>query len=88
MTAYFFSIDDTYKGSLISSLAGPRVEVGLESYTGTAQVSQTTHSFLHYQVNGGGFLNFSGRDSSVVDTGMCGSWLADTSWRAGEGASC
>ncbi len=82
MTAYFFSVDDTYKGSLISSLAGPRVEAG------TAQVSQTTHSFLHYQVNGGGFLNFSGRDSSVVDTGMCGSWLADTSWRAGEGASC
>lgn len=84
---YFFDVDLANKGSKVSSSSGVKVEAGLESYWNPVNVIYTLTS-LKSQKNDGSFVSWSGRDAMILGASMCGSWVSDTSWEAGEGSPC
>lgn len=81
-----FWIDGSVKASLTTSVTGPEVQVGLESYWDTATVAGYNMSSLQYQKNTSAPASWSGRDGTLVNAPMCGLWNSDTSRRVGEGA--
>ena len=83
---YKFRIDGVIKGTLNSNATGEEVLAGLESYAVNATVAGHNYTTLQYQKLDGAFLNWAGKDKSVVNAPLCGSWVAAVSWRAGEGA--
>lgn len=87
-TRYLYRIDGVTKGSLTSSATFGEVLTGLESYAANANVVLYSHATLKYQKNDGSFLSWSGQDSSIVGTSMCGNWIGNTTWQAGQGTGC
>jgi hypothetical protein len=81
-----FWIDGSVKASLTTSVTGPEVRAGLETYWDTATVPGYNISFLQYQKDSSAPASWSGRDSTLVNTGMCGLWNSDTSRRVGQGS--
>lgn len=80
----YWKFDDATKATLRSNSRAVRVEAGLESYCqGCSTVFNST--LLRYQKNEGAFVAWVDRDDKTISAGMCGSWLADTSWRSGQG---
>lgn len=84
---YYFAVDNITKGTLYSERTFARVEAGLESLAGSADVIFST-GLLEYQKNNGAFSDWSGKDAKVVDNNMCGQWNFDTTWQSGEGSAC
>lgn len=80
-------IDNTTMGNLTWGAAGNFVQAGLESYNTSPTVS--AHGYYSLQYNQGGpWYNWSGRDGSVVNSPMCGRWVSDTTWQAGQNTTC
>lgn len=81
-----FWIDGVTKGSLTSSAAGTKVQAGLESYYQSATVPGYGMTSLQYQQYASPFPSWSGRDSTQVNSPLCGLWNSDTSRTVGQGA--
>jgi hypothetical protein len=86
---YKYLLDDIEKASLYSHNQAHEGTAILESYSATANV-QLTMSELAVQRNETPWTPWTGRDGQNVDAAfMCGYWIADDKWRAGEPAgSC
>lgn len=83
-----FIIDvTTMPGTINWSTVGRRVEAGLESYVSYGVAPAHDYSKLQYNV-GGVWYNWANRDGSTVGQSMCGRWLTDVSWIAGQNATC
>lgn len=85
---YQWRIDGVLKATMTNSATGPRVEAGLESYAQNATVAGHSYKSLKAQKygSGGDFFDWAGRDASVVHSAMCGFWVTDIRWRAGQGS--
>lgn len=81
-------IDSTVKAELqfqVVDGTGTEVRVGLETYAGGAQVLPYDNISMKYQKNAGGFSNWAGQDTSLVQSPLCGDWGGATSWSPGQG---
>jgi len=85
----YYRIDgDLKKMYPTSSSNFETLDLGLESYCEACTVNDYTNQSLKYKKNDAWF-NWAGRDGKQVnDPPMCGSWVADTSWRSGQEAAC
>lgn len=82
---YVFRMDGSLKGSLPWSRTFGDVAVGLESYADGAVVNKYADSDLQYKkLASTSWFPWNGRDGKVVHAQMCGAWLSDTSWQAGQ----
>lgn len=81
-------IDSTLIDQQIAwAAAGAFVEAGLESYVPTITIS--AHGYYNMQWNQGGIWRFfGGRDASSVTGPMCGRWITDDDWQAGQNTTC
>lgn len=78
-----YTIDGVIKDEQPSPDTASAVWVGLESYAQGASTSYDITS-LQYQRNQGAWTFWAGRDGSEIDNGMCGGWVTDSWWLAGE----
>jgi hypothetical protein len=85
---FYFKVDGVTKGNVVGSDTGPEVRVGLESYFNNVTVAGYGNTQLKYQKNGGAFSSWAGRDALQVNAPLCGKWISDTSWWAGENVTC
>ncbi len=83
-SVYNYWVDSTVVGPAVGANTGYNLVALLESYAPTGQVTFTM-SDLAYQRNEGSWEGWSGQDGKNVDSAyMCGRWLSDTSFKAGE----
>jgi hypothetical protein len=86
---YNWKVGGVLKASYDWNTTFTDARVGLESYRSGATVSPYVGSSLQYTYNGSSsWKSFAGRDSSQVDTEMCGAWNTDTSFIMGQNTTC
>jgi hypothetical protein len=85
-STYFdtWRFDGGVRATLGSNSRAAKVRAGLESYCAGCKTKFNSSS-LKYQRFEGAFVNWAGMDLFSIDPGMCGSWVAATTWRSGEG---
>lgn len=80
-----------YDGTVVDQVCCPGKgqfpEVGLESHASGATVGFGDYGYLSENV-GYGWFGWAGQDESSVSPGMCGRWLNDVGWRAGQNVTC
>lgn len=94
---YQLTVDSTghtlfvYDGTVLDTVCCPGKgqfpEVGLESHASGATVATTDFGFLSYNL-GFGWTGWDGQDEQSVTSPMCGRWINDVGWRAGENVTC
>ena len=82
-----FWIGGSKKDTVIWNFTAAHIDAGLESYDAAAIAPAHNLDSLNYRV-GSTYSPWAGQDLSDVDAMMCGRWLADNRWRAGENATC
>lgn len=85
---WHWEIDSTRLASLSSSRTSGRIEAGIESYSSGASRTLHNYELLRYRRSQGYWVDWAGKDGRVVNAGMCGSFVGDTTWRAGQGSGC
>jgi hypothetical protein len=83
---YDYKIDGSLKEQLESVALGEKVFVMLESWASNAN-TVFPMTVLQYQKSEGAWLDFSGRDDTNIDSVMCGYWIADQTFKAGQPSS-
>ena len=83
-----WKLDGTVLSGLTWNVIGSRVDAGLESYDGNPVLSPYEYKNLEYKADDGDWTRWRGRDASSVGSDMCGSWIYDARWEAGENTSC
>lgn len=67
---------------------GARIDAGLESYNPNAVTTVDDSALQEQRTLNGAWFSWAGRDGQSVNAPMCGRWLSDTQWRAGENTTC
>jgi hypothetical protein len=75
-------------GTVKWNVTGSNVEAGYETYDSAALAYSHAYESLLYKVNDGGWTSWSGQDLASVGTYLCGLWVFDDKWRAGENTTC
>jgi len=83
---WFWFVDATRMNEMSSVNRGTTVLAGLESYaTGNSMLMDING--LQYRNSAGTYTRCSGRDATIMSSGLCGAWLTDSDWRAGQPAT-
>lgn len=81
--SFDFRVNGTLKGQVINQTSGTKVVVLLESYAQNAS-TKFAEVELQYQKNDGAWTFWTGRDDTNIDAVMCGRWVTDRYFVAGQ----
>lgn len=88
-TTWRFEVDTLLIDTLNWNRTFGDVAVGLESYVQNAGVSRYSGQYLRWRKSDDVWHQWGGQDGTNVNSVlMCGSWILDTEWEAGQNANC
>jgi hypothetical protein len=85
---YKYFIDGVYKGHDAWAVRGKKVWAGLESYADMVIASHDYSGLWYWTAPGTSAQWWSGHDSQQVYPNMCGRFVNDQDWKAGEKTTC